>query len=85
MGGQQDVASQSLDDLEPSLEASGSVEKMAADAGWTLVRKHHVPGKPRVFMPYLGFPDYTKKLRSVVEADYEGFDFASAASEREHA
>ena len=33
----------------------------------------NVPGKPRVFMPYLGFPDYSAKLRDVVANDYEGF------------
>ena len=33
----------------------------------------NVPGKPRVFMPYLGFPDYSKKLASVVANNYEGF------------
>jgi cyclohexanone monooxygenase len=33
----------------------------------------NVPGKPRVFMPYLGFPPYAQKCREVVAADYEGF------------
>ncbi|MBM4202960.1 MAG: NAD(P)/FAD-dependent oxidoreductase [Gammaproteobacteria bacterium] len=33
----------------------------------------NVPGKPRVFMPYLGFPPYAEKCRQVVAADYEGF------------
>jgi cation diffusion facilitator CzcD-associated flavoprotein CzcO len=33
----------------------------------------NVPGKPRVFMPYLGFPDYSEKLSTVVANDYEGF------------
>jgi hypothetical protein len=36
----------------------------------------NVPGKPRVFMPYLGFPDYCKKCEEVVERDYEGFALA---------
>ena len=35
----------------------------------------NVPGKPRVFMPYLGFPDYSKVLVSVVAKDYEGLQF----------
>jgi cation diffusion facilitator CzcD-associated flavoprotein CzcO len=39
----------------------------------------NVPGKPRVFMPYLGFPDYSDKLKSVVASEYEGFRFGSAA------
>ncbi len=36
----------------------------------------NVPGKPRVFMPYIGFPDYSKKLRSVVASEYEQLMFA---------
>ena len=33
----------------------------------------NVPGKPRVFMPYVGFPAYVAKCRQVVEQGYEGF------------
>ena len=34
----------------------------------------NVPGKPRVFMPYVGgVHKYTEKLREVVEGGYEGF------------
>lgn len=33
----------------------------------------NVPGKPRVFMPLLGFPPYAKKCASVAERGYEGF------------
>ncbi len=36
----------------------------------------NVPGKLRVFMPYIGFPDYSKKLRSVVAEDYAELKFA---------
>jgi cyclohexanone monooxygenase len=32
-----------------------------------------VPGKPRVFMPYLGFPQYVEKCNQVAAAGYEGF------------
>jgi len=35
----------------------------------------NVPGKPRVFMPYLGFPPYVKKCNEVAEKGYEGFFF----------
>lgn len=35
-----------------TLGASHQVEQMAAAAGWTLVRKHHVPGKSRVDLLY---------------------------------
>ncbi|MEC9343207.1 MAG: cyclohexanone monooxygenase, partial [Pseudomonadota bacterium] len=40
----------------------------------------NVPGKPRVFMPYLGFDTYVAKCEQVVAAGYEGFCFAPAAS-----
>ena len=46
----------------------------------------NVPGKPRVFMPYLGFPPYVEKCNDVVAKGYEGFvltrqhDLASAPS-----
>jgi cyclohexanone monooxygenase len=33
----------------------------------------NVPGKPRVFMPYLGFPQYVQKCQDVVARGYEGF------------
>jgi cyclohexanone monooxygenase len=34
----------------------------------------NVPGKPRVFMPYIGgFPVYAEKIAAVAAGDYEGF------------
>jgi cyclohexanone monooxygenase len=33
----------------------------------------NIPGKPRVFMPYLGFPAYVEKCKEVVARGYEGF------------
>jgi len=33
----------------------------------------NVPGKPRVFMPYLGFPPYVEKCNEVAAKAYEGF------------
>ena len=33
----------------------------------------NVPGKPRVFMPYLGFPAYVQKCDEVAAKGYEGF------------
>lgn len=38
----------------------------------------NVPGKPRVFMPYLGFPAYIEKCNEVVARGYEGFVRARA-------
>ncbi len=33
----------------------------------------NVPGKPRVFMPLIGFPTYVEKCNEVVRNDYQGF------------
>jgi cyclohexanone monooxygenase len=33
----------------------------------------NIPGKPRVFMPYLGFPAYVEKCNEVAARGYEGF------------
>jgi cyclohexanone monooxygenase len=33
----------------------------------------NVPGKPRVFMPLLGFPSYAEKCADVAAKQYEGF------------
>jgi len=37
----------------------------------------NVPGKPRVFMPHIGFPPYVEKCNEVVAAGYEGFNFSA--------
>jgi cation diffusion facilitator CzcD-associated flavoprotein CzcO len=33
----------------------------------------NVPGKPRVFMPFIGWPDYVQRLRQIAEESYPGF------------
>jgi cyclohexanone monooxygenase len=38
----------------------------------------NVPGKPRVFMPYLGYPAYAEKCREVAANGYEGFALSAA-------
>jgi cation diffusion facilitator CzcD-associated flavoprotein CzcO len=37
----------------------------------------NVPGKPRVFMPYIGFPTYVAKCNEVAAKGYEGFDLSA--------
>jgi len=37
----------------------------------------NVPGKPRVFMPYIGFPDYVARLKEIREQQYEGFEMSA--------
>jgi cyclohexanone monooxygenase len=39
----------------------------------------NVPGKPRVFMPYIGgFPRYDETCREVAANDYRGFTLTPA-------
>ena len=38
----------------------------------------NVPGKPRVFMPLIGFPGYVEKCNEVIAHDYRGFAFTNA-------
>jgi cation diffusion facilitator CzcD-associated flavoprotein CzcO len=40
----------------------------------------NIPGKPRVFMPLLGFPAYVDKCEEVASLDYEGFTFHRVAA-----
>jgi len=35
----------------------------------------NIPSKPRVFLPYVGFPHYSEKLADVVANDYRGLAF----------
>jgi cyclohexanone monooxygenase len=39
----------------------------------------NVPGKPRVFMPYLGFPPYVAKCEEVAANGYDGFEVTPTA------
>ena len=34
----------------------------------------NIPGKPRVFMPHVGFPNYVQRCKEVVNNNYQGFD-----------
>ena len=33
----------------------------------------NIPGKPRVFMPHVGFPNYVQRCEEVVNSNYQGF------------
>jgi cation diffusion facilitator CzcD-associated flavoprotein CzcO len=35
----------------------------------------NIPGKPRVFMPYIGFPQYVEKCDEIARQGYRGFAF----------
>ena len=41
----------------------------------------NIPGKPRVFTTYIGWPQYDVELGEVVEGDYRGFVFSKAGEE----
>ena len=72
--------------IEPSSEAEEAwVEHVNAVADSTLYPTcnswylgANVPGKPRVFMPYVGFPPYVEKCREVVANGYAGFELSAA-------
>ena len=36
----------------------------------------NIPGKPSVFMPYIGFPSYVEKCNEIVKDSYRGFEFS---------
>ena len=40
----------------------------------------NVPNKPRVFMPYIGFPDYVNRCNEMVANDFHGFEFSRVES-----
>jgi cyclohexanone monooxygenase len=67
--------------IEPTEEAEAAwVAEVNAIGDFTLFPScnswylgANIPGKPRVFMPYLGFPGYVAKCEEVVAKNYEGF------------
>ena len=57
--------------MEHNKDVSGSHIRSSCNSWYVGA---NVPGKPRVFMPYVGgFPAYVKKCEEVVAADYAGF------------
>jgi cyclohexanone monooxygenase len=69
--------------VEPKVEAENDwvayVNDVAAETIYPTCNSWYlganVPGKPRVFMPYVGFPPYVAKCEEIVAKDYEGFAF----------
>ena len=35
----------------------------------------NIPGKPKIFMPYLGYPSYVEKCNEIAADGYRGFEF----------
>jgi cation diffusion facilitator CzcD-associated flavoprotein CzcO len=73
--------------IEPSSEAEDAwVDHVNAVADTTLYPTcnswylgANVPGKPRVFMPYVGFPPYVEKCNEVVAKGYDGFKLSAVS------
>jgi cyclohexanone monooxygenase len=76
-----DIDANGLTSIEATLEAQNDwVDFVNAVADFTLYPHcnswylgANVPGKTRVFMPLIGFPDYVTKCDEVAAADYKGF------------
>jgi cyclohexanone monooxygenase len=83
------MGEQGVDRVEATLEAENEwVAHVNAVAGLSLFPTcnswylgANVPGKPRVFMPYLGFPNYVAKCNEVVSKGYEGFNLTAGPSD----
>jgi cyclohexanone monooxygenase len=72
--------------IEATIEAEDAwVKHVNEVAGSTLLNNcnswylgANVPGKPRMFMPYLGFAAYATKCEEVAQEGYEGFVLGAA-------
>jgi cyclohexanone monooxygenase len=82
------LRAQGLDRIEATLDAQDAwVDHVNAIADFTLFPScnswylgANVPGKPRVFMPLLGFPPYVEKCNEVAAKGYEGFALSAASA-----
>lgn len=82
------LAKRQLATIEPSLEAQDAwVKEVEMVANSTLFPAcnswyvgANIPGKPRVFPAYVGFPPYAEKCAAVVANGYEGFSLAPQAT-----
>ena len=72
---------QGYDRIQASAEAEAEwvqhVNRLADETLYTNCNSWYlganIPGKPRVFMPLVGFPPYAEKCRQVVAQGYQGF------------
>ncbi|WP_428267451.1 flavin-containing monooxygenase [Haliangium sp.] len=73
-----------MERIEPTVEAEEAwgqrVNQIANMTLYTSCNSWYlganIPGKPRVFMPYIGFPEYVATCRDVAANDYQGFTLA---------
>jgi cyclohexanone monooxygenase len=82
------LTSRQLDCIEPTLSAENAWVEHVNEVAYTTLYPSaaswymgaNIPGKPRVFMPYIGgVGAYRQKCDEVAANGYEGFDLASAA------
>jgi len=85
------LRSHGMAQIEPTLEAENEWAAHVNEVAGTNLRSScnswyvgaNVPGKPRVFMPYIGgFPAYVQKCNEVVAEGYRGFVLSPAPRER---
>ena len=75
------MSQQGYDRIQASAEAEAEwvqhVNRVADETLYTSCNSWYlganIPGKPRVFMPLVGFPPYAEKCRQVVAQGYQGF------------
>ncbi|MEM7195536.1 MAG: NAD(P)/FAD-dependent oxidoreductase [Pseudomonadota bacterium] len=56
-------------------EVSGVVDRTLYRTCQSWYLGSNIPGKPRVFMPYPGVPDYIDRCNQIVSENYKGFSF----------
>ena len=64
-----------------------SIEQHVNEVAYTTLYPHcnswylgaNIPGKPRIFMPYIGVPSYVAKCNEVAANGYSGFALTAAA------
>ncbi len=69
--------------IEPNSDAemkwSGHVNDLAEASVYPQCNSWYlganIPGKPRVFLAYIGFPDYVEKVEALTRDGYRGFEF----------
>jgi cyclohexanone monooxygenase len=78
-----------IDTMEPSSEAQFAWADHVAELGRNSIYTKgnswywgsNIDGKPKVFLPYINFPNYAAKCNQVASAGYEGFVLASGRKE----
>jgi len=71
--------------IEPTVDAetdwvgqvAATIEKTVLSTCDSWYSGANIPGKPRVFYPYSGFPEYVKKCEEITSEGYVGFNFTN--------